>query len=352
LFVLVYVDDILITGSDSTALRLCFKDLDRTFALKTLGSVNYFLGFEAFRNTAGIYLTQAKYSMDLLKKAEMYDSKPCATPATFGFSLTNEGEMFSNPSLYRTLIGSLQYLTYTLPDIASVVNRLSQFLAAPKVHHWVACKRLLRYLKKTVGYGLLFSPSLGNLAISVYTNADHAGCKVTRRSTSGVRAFLGYNLIVWGSRKQTVVAQLIGEAEYRAIAQGVTKLLRLKSLISKLGYLDSISSRPIVWSDNLVAKSMAENPVFHGRTKHIELDIHFIREKVEKNEIEIRYVPTEHQIADIFTKGLTKDHFQFLCSKLGLKFSPVHKDCSSEESSLRGNVTASYGNLAVQESSN
>ena len=199
-----------------------YKDLDRTFALKTLDSVSYFFRFEAFRNRAGIYLIQAKYTMDLLKKTDMYDSKSCATPTTSGFSLTNEGEMLSNPSLYRTLVGFLQYLTYTPPDIVFVVNRLSQFLAAPKVQHWVACKRLLKYLKGTVDYGLLFSLSPGNLAISVYTDADHAGCKVTRRSTSEFCAFLGYNLIVWGSRKQTVVARSVGEAEYRDIAQGVT----------------------------------------------------------------------------------------------------------------------------------
>lgn len=229
---MVYVDDILITGSDSTALQLCIRDLDNTFALKTLGSVNYFLGFEAFRNSIGIYLTQAKYTMDLLKKADMYDCKPCATLTTSAFSLTNDGEVFSNPSLYRTLIGSLQYLTYTRPDIAFVVNRLSQFLASLKVQHWVACKRLLRYLKGMVGYGLFFSPSPDSLDLSVYTDADQPGCKVTRRSTSGFCAFLGCNLIVWGSRKQTVVARSVGEAEYRAIAQGVTELLWLKSLFS------------------------------------------------------------------------------------------------------------------------
>lgn len=128
-----------------------------------------------------------------------------------------------------------------------------------------------------------------------------------------------------------MVARLVEKDEYRALAQGVTELLWLKSLFSELGYLDTLSSKPIVWSDNLAAKNMAENPVFHERTKHIELDIHFIREKVEKDEIEIRYMPTEHQIADVFTKGLTKDRFQFLCSKLGLKFSLVHKDCNSGE---------------------
>ena len=132
LFVLVYVDDILITGSDSLALQGCIYDLDTYFVLKTLGSVNYFLGFEAYRNSTGIYLTQSKYTLDLLKKASMQDCKPCSTPMTSGISLTDEGEVFTDPSFYRTIVGSLQYLTYTRPDIAFIVNKLSQFLSSPR----------------------------------------------------------------------------------------------------------------------------------------------------------------------------------------------------------------------------
>ena len=138
--VLIYVDDILITGSDNTALKSCIHDLDTHFALKTHGFVNYFLGFQAYRDGSGTYLTQSKYVVDLLKKVVMQDSKPCDTPIAAGVSLTDEGELFSNPSLYRTLIGSLQYLTYTHPDIAFTVNKLSQFLSSPKVQHWLVLK--------------------------------------------------------------------------------------------------------------------------------------------------------------------------------------------------------------------
>jgi len=143
LYVLIYVDDILLIGSDNDALKSCIKALDTHFALKTLGSMNYFLGFEAYRDSSGIYLTQTKYVIELLKKATMHDSKPCDTPMAAGVSLTDEGELFFNPSLYRTLIGSLQYFTYTRPDIAFTVNKLSQFLSSPKVQHWLACKLLL-----------------------------------------------------------------------------------------------------------------------------------------------------------------------------------------------------------------
>jgi len=151
----------------------------------------------------------------------------------------------------------------------------------------------------------------------VYTDADCAGCKVTRRSTSGVCAFLGDNLLVWRSKKQTVVARSVGEAEYRALAQGVAEILWLKSLLIELGY--PFTSTPILWCDNLVAKSIAENLVFYSRTKHIEVDVHFVREKVECRDVEIRYVPSQHQVADIFTKGLPKDQFLFVCNKLRLQ---------------------------------
>jgi len=131
IFILVYVD-ILITGSDFAALQACIHDLDTHFALKTIGSVNYFLGFKAYRDSNGLYLTQSKYVLDLLKKAAMSNCNSCETPFDTVASLTNEGELFANPSLYRTLVGSLQYLTYTWPNIAFGVNKLSQFLANPK----------------------------------------------------------------------------------------------------------------------------------------------------------------------------------------------------------------------------
>jgi len=127
LFILVYVGDILVTGSNSIALQAYIQDLDTHFALKTLGSVNYFLGFEAYRDSTSIYLIQSNYTLDLLKKAAMQDCNPYATPMNLGVSLTDECDLFSKPSLYRIIIGSLQYLTYTQPDIAFVVNKLSQF---------------------------------------------------------------------------------------------------------------------------------------------------------------------------------------------------------------------------------
>lgn len=149
--------------------------------------MHYFLGFEAHRNKSGIYLTQSKYALDLLKKADMQDCKSCDTPMNYVVSLTNEGDSFENPSLYHTIIGSLQFLTYTRSDISFAVNKLSQFLSSPKQQHSIACKQLLSYLKGTLGLGLFFSPASLDLPLIVYTD----GCKVSRRSTSGICVFLG-----------------------------------------------------------------------------------------------------------------------------------------------------------------
>ena len=202
----------------------------------------------------------------------MQDCKPCVIPMNLGVSLIDEGDSFSDLSLYRTIIGSVQYLTYAWPDTAFVVKKLNWFLSSPKLQHWLACKQSLLYLKGTIGLGLLFAPTSRDLSLIVYTNANHVGCKVTRRSTSGLCVFLGQNLLVWSSWKQ-----------------GITEILWLKSLFSEIGY--PCGHVPILWCDNLASKNIAENLVFHSRTKHIEIDVHFVHEKIENGEIEIRYVP-------------------------------------------------------------
>ena len=233
-------------------------------------------------------------------------------------SVTNyylhDSEAFSHPSLYRSTIGALQYLTLTRPDLAFSVNKLSQFLHAHTVAHWGACKRILRYIKGTLTRGLTFTPTQF-LTLEGYAVADWASNLDYRKSVSGICVFLGGNLITWSSKKQHVLARSNTEAEYRALATAATGLVWVQNLLTDIGI--SLHPQPsILWSDNFSAQALAKNPVYHARTKHIELDVHFIRNLISDHKLEVRYIPTAEQPADLLTKALSSDRCQFLCHKL------------------------------------
>ncbi|KAM1014252.1 hypothetical protein TB2_044093 [Malus domestica] len=185
---------------------------------------------------------------------------------------------------------------------------------APTVTHMQAAKRILRFLKGTVSHGLLFNQS--PLHLSAYSDADWAGCTFDRRSTSGFCVFLGSNLISWCAKKQTTVARSSTEAEYRSLAHTAAELTWVCKVLKDFGF--SLSATPTLWCDNISAISLASNPIFHARTKHVEIDYHYIRELVLANLVRVQYVCSQDQIADIHTKSLSKSRFQFLQSKLSL----------------------------------
>ncbi|KAK6140717.1 hypothetical protein DH2020_025535 [Rehmannia glutinosa] len=318
--VLVYVDDILITGDDSEFVLSLIKKVDATFSLKHLGQVNYFLGIEAHRTSDGYLLNQPKYVSDLLAKTKMFDCKASPTPFCSGQKLSlGDSPLFSLPSLYRSTVGNLQYLTMTRPDITNVVHKLSQFLHAPTENHWVACKKVLRYLKGSRFLGIKFTSS-PHMNLEAYVDADWASSCDDRKSIGGYCVFLGPNLLTWCSKKHQVVARSSTEAEYRSMAVATTDLVWIQALFAELGL--HLESPAVLWCDNSSAISLASNPVFHQRTKHIEIDIHFIREKVQNKVVDVRFIPSESQIADRLTKPLSLQRFQFLCSKLSLTSFP------------------------------
>ena len=318
LLLIVYVDDILITGGNSSEIKRLISHLHSQFGLKILGSVSYFLGFEVTRDKDCIWLNQRKYTIDLLQRTNMTDSNPMTTPMcpSTKLSLTT-GSVFEDPTLYRSTIGALQYLTLNRPDIAFTVNRLSQYLKAPTSAHWSACKRLLRYLAGTASAGLRFTKAK-SMELHGYTDADWAGCLDDRRSTSGYCLFLGGNLISWSSKKQAVIARSSTEAEYRGLALATAEVIWLESLLHELSI--PLRQPPILWCDNLGAGSLASNPVYHARTKHLEIDLHFVRDRVLAKKLDVRYVSASHQIADILTKALPATPFTDLCSKLTLGY--------------------------------
>ncbi|RVW86355.1 Retrovirus-related Pol polyprotein from transposon RE1 [Vitis vinifera] len=277
LIILVYVDDILVTGSSPTLVSHFISYLNAKFALWDLGPLSYFLGIQAHQLGSVLHLTQHKYIIDLLKRTQMETSKPAPTPGHLGRTLSqSDGVSLSDPSEYRRTVGALQYVTLTRPDIAFAVNKACQFMAKPSDVHWMAVKRILRYLKGTIHLGLHFQPA-ASMELQGYSDADWASCPDDRQSTSGYCVFLGSNLISWSSSKQRLVSKSSAESEYRGLVSLTAELVWIQSLLQELCLP---TSPPILWCDNQSAAHLAANPVFHSRSKHIELDLHFIREKV------------------------------------------------------------------------
>ncbi|KAH9800493.1 retrovirus-related pol polyprotein from transposon RE1 [Citrus sinensis] len=316
LLVLVYVDDIIITGSSPQLVQQAIINFQSAFALKDLGALNYFLGVQVLYNKSGIHFSQSKYITDLLAKVHMQDNTPCSTPMLSGVAFTKaDGEPFSDVTLYRSTIGALQYATLTRPEIVFSVNELSQFLSSSTVTHWQACKRILRYLKGTVSLGLQFY-NHGSLQVDCFSDADWAGDRDDRRSVAGYCVYMGPNLVSWCSKKQTVVSRSSAESEYRALAMAAAEVLWIRSLLTEIGL--TLSSIPIIWCDNQSAAALASNPKFHSRTKHIELDVYFIREKVAAQCLNVQYISSSEQTADILTKALSYHPFLYLRDKLNL----------------------------------
>ncbi|RVX07454.1 Retrovirus-related Pol polyprotein from transposon TNT 1-94 [Vitis vinifera] len=313
---IVYVDDIILSGNDMEELQNLKKYLSEEFEVKDLGNLKYFLGMEVARSRKGIVVSQRKYILDLLKETGMLGCKPIDTPMDSQKKLGIEKE--STPvdrGRYQRLVGRLIYLSHTRPDIGFAVSAVSQFMHSPTEEHMEAVYRILRYLKMTPGKGLFFRKT-ENRDTEVYSDADWAGNIIDRRSTSGYCSFVWGNLVTWRSKKQSVVVRSSAQAEYRALAQGICEGIWIKRVLSELG---QTSSSPILMMcDNLAAISIAKNPVHHDRTKHVEIDRHFITEKVTSETVKLNYVPTKHQTADILTKALPRPNFEDLTCKLGL----------------------------------
>lgn len=314
---IVYVDDIILTGDDLEGIRGLKKQLSQDFEIKDLGELKYFLGMEFARSREGIFVNQRKYILDLLKETGLLGCKAAETPVEANIKLKPaEPEDVINKEQYQRLVGRLIYLSHTRPDIAFSVSMVSQFMHSPGQEHFNAAYRILRYLKGTPGKGLMFK-RCDNLQIEVYTDADWAGSITDARSTSGYCTFIGGNLVTWRSKKQSVVARSSAEAELRSLANGICEAIWIKRLLEELKI--PISNPIKIYCDNKAAISIAHNPVLHDRTKHIEVDKHFIKEKIESGLICISYVPTTQQTADVLTKGLVKRQFELLVSKLAME---------------------------------
>jgi len=229
MFVLVYVDDIIITASVPEAIPDLLQQLRTSFAVKDLGKLNFFLGVEVTTLKSGLLLSQRRYILDLLKRTNMIEAKPLSSPMASSSSLSAfAGDPMEDPLLYHSTVGSLQYLSLTRPDLAFAVNHVCQFMHKPSKLHWQAVKRILRYLKHTLSHGLLLTRSnVSNL--EVFSDADWVGCPDDRKSTGGYCVFLGSNLISWSSKKHPTVSRSSTEAEYKSVANAMPELFFLIS---------------------------------------------------------------------------------------------------------------------------
>jgi hypothetical protein len=304
IFVLVYVDDIIIASSSQEATNALLKNLKCDFALQDLVDLHYFLGIEVKRPGGDLLLTQGRYTSEILERVNMLDCKPVATPLSLSekLSLYDGHKLGSQDSTrYRSIVGALQYITLTRPDIFSAVNKVCPFLHSPTTVHWAAVKRILRYLKGSIGLGLWIRKNPSTL-VSAFSYADWVGCPDDRRSTGGFAVYLGSNLVSWSARKQPTVSRSSTKAEYKALANAAAKVMWVRKILDELGVAHPPAGR--LWCDNIGATYLSANPVFHARTKHIEIDFHFVCEQVAKKFLGIQFIHSGDQIDDGFTKPL------------------------------------------------
>ena len=312
----VYVDDIIITGSDDAELTSTKAYLAQHFVTRDLSPPRYFLGLEITYRPGQMSICQRKYVLDLLEETGMLGCKPASSPMEQNVDWwDNAIALLEDAGLYRRLVGKLIFLTVTRSDISYAVSVLSQFMQAPRTIHLEGVYRVLSYLKRAPGKGLLYRRQ-GHLHIEAYSDSGFAGDKEDRKSHGGYATYVGGNLVTWRSQKQSSVSRSSAEAEYRAMADTTAEILWLRSLLTELGFPPEGPMQ--MYCDNMAATFIASNATFHMRTKHIEIDCHFIRQNVVNGTICTPHVASAHQLADIFTKALPGPAYETIGSKLGM----------------------------------
>ncbi|GMI84085.1 hypothetical protein HRI_002077800 [Hibiscus trionum] len=315
LVVQIYVDDIIFGSTNECYCKEFSKLMQGEFEMSMMGELSFFLGLQIKQRKDGTFINQAKYVNDMLKKFGLENAKPQATPMSSSIKLDkDEGGKCVDSKLYRSMIGSLLYLTASRPDIMFSVCLCARFQASPRESHLVAIKRIFRYLRDTPTLGLWY-PKDSSFSLHAFSDADYGGCKIDRKSTSGTCQFLGSMLVSWFSKKQNSVALSTTEAEYISLGSCCAQVLWMKQQL--LDYGVKIETIPLR-CDNTSAICLTKNPIQHSRTKHIEIRHHFIRDHVLKNDVVIEFVDTLNQLADIFTKPLDKERFWTLRRELGL----------------------------------
>ncbi|KAK1419234.1 hypothetical protein QVD17_28397 [Tagetes erecta] len=323
----VYVDDLIVTGSDLKSIMEFKHDMAKNFEMSDLGKLTYYLGVEVFQGKDEVCIKQEAYAKKILKEAGMLNCNPTHVPMDPNVKVAKfEDEEDFDATRYRKMVGCLRYLLQTRPDLAFSVGVVSRYMQNPKQSHAAIIKQILRYLQGTCGYGIKYNRG-ANMIIG-YSDSSHNIDEDDGRSTTGHVFYNGSSPITWCSQKQSTVALSSCEAEYMAANAAACQAVWLKELISEIS---NKKSQPVVLRvDNTSAIALVKNPVFHGKTKHIKSRYHFIRECVANEDVSIEHVSSANQKADILTKALGKLKFKEMREKLGVS------DLSNTSSKFRG----------------
>lgn len=297
LIVCLYVDDLIYTGNDKSMFDVFNQSMMTEFDMTDLGLMRYFLGVEVVQGAAGNFLSQKKYMLEILDKFEMKGCNSVGTPSSLDLMLTQKsGGRKVDATLYKQIVGSLMYLTTTRPDIMHAVSLISRYMESPIEVHLHAAKRILRYLSGTIAYGLFYKKGVKS-GLFGFSDSDYSGDPNDRKSTLGYVFMMGSAAVSWSSKKQPIVTLSTTEAEFVAAAAAACQAIWLRRILKELCYQQQ-ESTPI-YCDNVSAIKLSRNPVLHGKSKHIDVRFHFLRDLCREGVIDMIWCSNEDQVADI-----------------------------------------------------
>jgi len=317
---LVYIDDILLTGSSSQLITQLKLHLHQTFNMKDLGPIRRYLGVQFERSPTGLHMHQREYALSILHQFSMDECSPSLTPLPEGIILSKDSATPPvDATLYRMLVGKLIFLTKTRPDLTYAVSVVSRFMQNPQEAHLQAAKHILRYVRRYPDLGLFFKQGEEN-RLCGYTDADYGQDIDDRISVGAYIFYLGNSPISWNSKKQSSTSRSSCESEYRALAQCSCEAIWIRRLLKELRFLEEKPTH--LYCDNQSSIKLSYNPVFHEKSKHFEIDYHYTRQKVEDNTIKVEFISSQEQPADILTKSLGRTKFENCRNKLHLRNQP------------------------------
>eukprot|EP00253_Pinus_taeda_P004089 PITA_04089 len=311
---------ITMNGNVDNLIKEIKEQMSQVFEMKDLGELHYCLGLEVWRDFGQTFLSQCKYVRSLLEKFIMDQCKAATVPLQHNIKLQNDdGSKEAVATLYRQLVGSLIYLNTTRPYLAYAVSALSQFMSKPLESHRVAAKSVLRYLQGTLDFGIVYTDSC-DVKLTGFSDSNWVGIVNDRQSIIGYPVSIGSGVITWSSKEQNTLSLSSVEAEYQAMCAATCEAVWLRRLLLDAGEEQKVAT--MIKCDNQSSIKLVNNPLFHKNTKHIDTQFHFVREKIQSKEIHIEYCNSCDNVADIFTKPLSRIKFELFREVLGICVNP------------------------------